>query len=216
MSPDDVLSFLFEHSALVFGIAIAVALGVIVKIGKPRRWWTWLVDVGSVGAIGVSVVALWFFTSIAGAMDHRLQSLTFTQPGDPMPHKLSEYRGKVVFLNYWATWCGPCRHEIPAINKLVDAHRGQDVVFLAITDEDFATIERFRARFPMNAVVARFTSDAPKTPVEKMSYGGRPTTLVIDRDGRVHKRIIGAKDYAVFDAAVTSAGSVATSRASLR
>ena len=216
MTPDDVLSFLFDHSKLVFGIAIAVALAILVKIGRPRRWWAWLLDAGSVWAIVVSVAALWFFTSIAGAMDHRLESLTFTQAGDPTPHKLSEYRGKVVFLNYWATWCGPCRHEIPAINRLVEKYRGSDVVFLAVTDEDFGVIDRFRARFPMNATVARFTSDAPKTGIEKMVYGGRPTTIVIDREGRVRARIIGAKSYEDFDAVLTTASRAATSRAALQ
>ena len=216
MAPDDVLSFLFAHSKLVFGIAIAVALAVMVKIGKPRRWWAWLLDAGSVGAIGVSVVALWFFTSVASAMDHRLASLTLTHAGDATPHNLSDYRGKTVFLNYWATWCGPCRHEIPAINKLVDAYRDRDVVFLAITDEDFATIEKFRAKVPMKATVARFTSDAPKTGIEKMVYGGRPTTIVLDRDGRVVERIIGAKNYERFDSVLSDASPVATSRASLR
>lgn len=216
MAPDDILGFLFDHSLLVFGIAIAIALAVLVKIGRPRRWWAWLLDFGSVGAIAISVAALWFFTSIAGAMDHRLESLTVTYPGDPTPHKLSEYRGKVVFLNYWATWCGPCRHEIPAINKLVDTYRGSDVVFLAVTDEDFAVIEKFRARFPMNAKVARFTSDPPKSAIEKMCYGGRPTTLVIDRDGSVRKRIIGARDYEDFSEVLTSVSRTATSRAALR
>jgi thiol-disulfide isomerase/thioredoxin len=187
-----------------------------VKIGRPRRWWAWLLDAGSVAAIVVSIAALWFFTGVAGAMDHRLESLTVTYPGDPTPHKLSEFRGKVVFLNYWATWCGPCRHEIPAINKLVETHRGSDVVFLAITDEDFAVIEKFRARFPMQATVAKFTSDPPKTAIEKMSYGGRPTTLLIDRDGRVQKLIIGVRGYEDFNAALTNVLRTATSRAALR
>jgi thiol-disulfide isomerase/thioredoxin len=216
MTPDDVLSFLFDHHTIIFGIAIVVAFAVIVKIGRPRRWWGWLFDAGSVGAIVVSAVALWFFTGVAGAMDHRLESLTFTHAGDPTPHKLSEYRGKVVFLNYWATWCGPCRHEIPAINKLAERYRGTDVVFLAVTDEDFAVIDKFRTQFPMRATVARFTSEEPRTGIEKMVYGGRPTTIVIDRDGRVHTRIIGAKSFEDFDATLTSVSRVATSRAALQ
>ena len=96
------------------------------------------------------------------------------------------------------------------------AYRGSDVVFLAVTDEDFAVIEKFRARFPMNAKVARFTSDPPKTAIEKMSYNGRPTTLLIDRDGRVQKLIIGVRGYEDFNAALTSVSRTATSQAALR
>lgn len=216
MTPDDVLSFLFANAKPVFGAAIVVALAVMVKIGKPRRWWAWLLDAGSVGAIAMSVLALYFFATVASAMDRRLDSLTITEVGSTQARKLADYRGKVVFLNYWATWCPPCRREIPAINKLVEAYRGKDVVFLAITEEDVATIEKFRAKVPMKATVARFTSDAPISPIEDMTFEGRPTTLVIDRDGRVRKRLIGAKSYEDFDAAINAASPAATSRAALR
>jgi len=212
MSPDDVLSFLFDHSRIVFGLAIAIAVIVLVRIGRPRRWWGWLLDAGSVAAIGVSILALWFFTTIAGAMDHRLDTLTVTPIGETTPHKLADYRGKVVFLNYWATWCGPCRHEIPAINQLTEKWKGSDVVFLAVTDEDAATVNKFLAKMPIHAEVATFTSDKPRTGIEKMCYSGRPTTIVIDADGKVSRRFIGARSFEDFNAALTSVSKAATSR----
>lgn len=213
MSPDDILSFLFDHSLLVFGIAIALAVAVMVGIGRPRRWWGWLLDTGAVAAIGVSVLALWFLTGIASAMDGRLESLTVTPLGETTPRKLSDYRGKVVFLNYWATWCGPCRHEIPAINQLTGKwSKRDDVVFLAVTDEDDATIRKFLEKIPIEATVATFRSDAPRTGIEKMCYSGRPTTLIIDAQGRVQRRFIGARSFEDFDAALTSASKAATSR----
>lgn len=212
MSPDDVLSFLFDHSLIVFGIAIAVAVIVMLRIGRPRRWWGWLLDAGSVVAIGVSILALWFFGTIAGVMDHRLGTLTVTRIGETTPHKLADYRGKVVFLNYWATWCGPCRHEIPAINQLAEKWKGSDVVFLAITDEDAATVNQFLAKMPMQASVATFTSDQPRTGIEKMCYSGRPTTIVIDADGKVSRRFIGARSFEDFNAALTRVSKAATSR----
>lgn len=211
MSPDDVLSFLFDHSLSVFGTIIAIALLVIVRIGRPRRWWAWLLDAGSVAVIAVSVLMLWFLTSIAAAMDHRLESLTFTRLGEATPQKLSDLRGKVVFLNYWATWCGPCRHEIPAINRLAETWRGRDVVFLAVTDEDPAVVGKFLAKMPIHATVATFRSDAPRTGIEKMSYRGRPTTLVIDAGGKVRRRFVGARSYEDFNAALRSAWRAATS-----
>jgi len=97
MTPDDVLSFLFDNSLLVFGAAIALAFVVMVRIGRPRRWWGWLLDTGAVAAIAVSVLALWFLTGIASAMDHRLDSLTVTPLGEAQARKLPDYRGKVVW-----------------------------------------------------------------------------------------------------------------------
>ncbi len=212
MSPDDVLSFLFDHSLIVFGVAIAIAVIVMLRIGRPRRWWGWLLDAGSVVAIGVSILALWFFGTIAGVMDHRVTTLAVTPLGETTPHKLADYRGKVVFLNYWATWCGPCRHEIPAINQLTEKWKGRDVVFLAVTDEDPATIDKFLAKMPIHADVATFTSDQPRTGMEKFCYSGRPTTIVIDADGKVSRRFIGARSFEDFNAALTRVSKSATSR----
>jgi thiol-disulfide isomerase/thioredoxin len=212
MSPDDVLAFLFDNSLPVFGLAIAAALAVMVRVGRPRRWWGWLLDTGAVAAIGVSILGLWFFASIASAMDRRLDSLTVTPLGETRAHRLSDYRGKVVFLNYWATWCGPCRHEIPAINQLTSQWRGRDVVFLAVTDEDTAAVEKFLAKIPIEATVATFRSRAPKGDIETMCYSGRPTTLILDAEGRVRRRFIGARDYQEFNEALTRAAKAATSR----
>ena len=212
MSPDDVLSFLFDNSLLVFGVVIAIALVVIVRIGRPGRWWGWLLDAGAVAGIGVSVLALWFLTSVASALDHRLDSLAVTPLGETQARKLSDYRGKVVFLNYWATWCGPCRHEIPAINQLTTKWQGRDVVFLAVTDEDPDVVQKFLAKMPIQATVATFRSDAPRTGIEKASYQGRPSTLIIDAEGRVRRRFIGPRKYEDFDAALTRVARSATSR----
>ena len=206
------MGFLFDHTVPVFAAVIAVALVLMVLIGRPRRWWGWLFDAGSVFAIAVSILALWFFTSIAGAMDHRLESLTVTPIGETTAHKLSDYRGKTVFLNYWATWCPPCRHEIPAINQLAEKWRGSDVVLLAVTDEDTAIVSKFLEKNPIHARVATFRSAAPRTALEKFCYAGRPTTLVIDAEGKVRRRLIGAQTFEEFDAAIRSASRSATSR----
>jgi thiol-disulfide isomerase/thioredoxin len=201
---DAVFSWLFDHSTLLFGGIIAGALLTIVLLGRPRRWWKWTLDAVAVIAIVFAALMLYFFASVTSALDGRLATLTFTTPGDARVHRLSDYRGKVVMLNYWATWCPPCRAEIPDLNRVTAQWHGREVVFLALTDEDAAVIEKFTAKYPIRATVARFSSAPPKGAIETMAYGGRPTTLILDREGRVQRRLIGAQSFEEFDKAIRS------------
>lgn len=202
---DAVLAFAFDNSWLLFGGIIAVVLVLMWRVGRPRRWWKWLVHGGAVFAIAVSLLALWFFAGVTRALDRRLASLTFTEYGSTATHRLADYRGKVVFLNYWATWCPPCRAELPDINKLTDAYRGRDVVFLALTDEDAEVIRKFTAKYPIRATVAKFSSEQPAGGLEAFVYRGRPTTMIIDANGKVARRLIGMQSFERFDAAIRKA-----------
>ena len=109
-------------------------------------------------------------------------------------HRLSELRGKIVFLNLWTTWCPPCRMEMPAMEKLYRRLQGRDFVMLAVSeDEDNAD------------GVAQFATDLGLTfpvlldPEVRLSprYGvtGYPETFVIDRSGRVINHTIGPADW---------------------
>lgn len=215
MKPDDILALMLDRP-LVFGIPMAVALAVLVRIGRPRRWWGWLLGTGAIAAILASGASFWYFTSMAGALDRRLDSLLVTAFGETSAHKLSAYRGKVVFLNYWATWCGPCRREIPAINQLTRKWKGQNVVFLAVTDEAPAVVERFLAKMPIEATVATFRSDPPKQAIENMTWDSRPITLIIDTEGKVRRRFVTSRPFEDFDQALTGVVKAARSRRSRR
>lgn len=211
MNPDDVLGFLLDHP-FIFGIPIVVALAVLVRVGRPRRWWAWLLGTGAIAAIVVSLAGLWFFTSVASALDRRLDSLLITPYGETTANGLPGYRGKVVFLNYWATWCGPCRREIPAINQLARKWKGQNVVFLAVTDEAPTVVERFLVKMPIEATVASFRSDPPGNAFEKTMYDGRPATLIIDAEGKVRRRFVTSRSFEDFDEALTTVYRAAMSR----
>jgi thiol-disulfide isomerase/thioredoxin len=205
MPMDAVLAFLFDHSVVVFGGAILVLGAVMWVAGRPSRWWKWLVHAGAVGVIAVSVAALWFFAGVERALDHRLTTLEFTEYGSTTPHRLADYRGKVVLVNYWATWCPPCRAELPDINRVVDAYRGRNVVFLALTDEDAGVIRKFTEKYPIRATVARFTSDKPSGGLAAFVYQGRPTTMILDATGRVSRRMIGMQTYQRLNEAIRAA-----------
>jgi thiol-disulfide isomerase/thioredoxin len=202
--PARIFSLLFDHPLLILGSFMAVALIALFVAGRPRRWFIWVFDGMLVVGIIIAGALLFFFTSAARALDHRLESLTFATAPAARWEMLEEYRGRVVVVNYWATWCGPCVHEIPALNRAVREFGGE-VVFLAVTDEDFPIVETFVQKNPIAAKVARFTSAPATGKMAAFAYGARPTTVVIDREGKVTKRMIGARSYGDFERAIRAA-----------
>jgi len=111
-----------------------------------------------------------------------LQATTLLQapPGATMDAKA--LHGKVVVLEFWATWCGPCVAAIPHLNELADKFKDQPVQFIAITAEDEATIKPFLAKRPIHAWVALDTNRAMNT-----AYGIRaiPHTVILGKDGKI-------------------------------
>ena len=118
---------------------------------------------------------------------------------DGQPFKLSDLRGRVVLLNFWATWCGPCRNEIPQLNAMERdlAARGFAVVGVT-TYDDAAGVRRFQKDIPQDYEIVLGAEDL----ASKYGVVALPTTFVIDREGRVRAKIIGERDRAGFEAAV--------------
>lgn len=98
-------------------------------------------------------------------------------------HTLQALRGKVVVLEFWATWCGPCVANIPHLNQLADQFAGK-VQFIAIDDEPSATVKKFLSSHPMHAWVGLDQSQAI---FRRYGVGSRPKTVVIDPTGKVFK-----------------------------
>ncbi|TQS71455.1 TlpA family protein disulfide reductase [Rhodobacteraceae bacterium] len=113
---------------------------------------------------------------------------------------LSHYRGKVILVNFWATWCVPCREEMPALDALQQELGGDDFEVLTIASgrNPVAKIDRFFA--------AEGVSDLPKNRDEKqqmaraMGVLGLPVTVVINAQGAEVARLIGGADWAGADA----------------
>jgi peroxiredoxin len=109
-------------------------------------------------------------------------------------YRLSDFRGKVVFLNVWATWCPPCRMEMPSMETLYRRLKGRDFVMLAVSqDEDGSAsvqpyVEQAGLTFPVlvdpKGVVSR-----------QFGVTGYPETFVIDRQGRVIEHTIGPENW---------------------
>jgi peroxiredoxin len=116
------------------------------------------------------------------------------------PLRLSDYRGKVVVLDFWATWCEPCKQEIPHFIEMQNKYSAQGVQMLGISmDDSEPPVREFQQKFRMNYPVAVGTSKVAD------QYGGvlgLPITFVIDREGRIVARHIGATDVSVIEAEV--------------
>jgi len=123
---------------------------------------------------------------------------------DGRPVRLADYRGKVLLLDFWATWCGPCKIEIPAFVELYDAYRSRGFeVVGAVALDRFANVKPFARQMRMNYTIV----DAVDRDDIDEAFGplvGLPTSFLISRDGRICVKHIGlpaANDVrAVFEA----------------
>ena len=102
---------------------------------------------------------------------------------------LGAYRGKVVYLDFWASWCGPCKQSFPWMKSLQHTYGRRGLVVVAVDlDRDRADAQRFLARFHPDF---RVVYDPVGALAQKYAVAGMPTTLLIDRRGRVRDRHIG-------------------------
>jgi cytochrome c biogenesis protein CcmG, thiol:disulfide interchange protein DsbE len=122
-----------------------------------------------------------------------LPSAFAMEPGEAMPGlelpgagqtvKLGKQPGKVIYLDFWASWCSPCRQSFPWMNALQEKYKAQDLEVIAVNlDAQAGDAEKFLAKVP-----ARFTIAYDPKGTSAKAYGvkGMPTSLLIGRDGKV-------------------------------
>jgi peroxiredoxin len=139
-----------------------------------------------------SLLALLSFTA-RGAVQAEAAAPDFTlRTLGGAPLRLGEQRGRVVLVNFWASWCGPCRQEMPQLNRLHDAYRSAGLVLLGVNVDDdpqraAEVAQRQGIRFPV-------LLDSDKAVVRRWDLGSMPATVLIDRDGRVRHLHRGWRD----------------------
>ena len=116
-------------------------------------------------------------------------------------YTLSKLRGKVVLVNFWATWCAPCRQEIPDLSRLHTRYKDRDFMVLGISMDEISPkkIQKFARNYKISYPVLH----GPQSELGKISksYGGIqaiPTTFLIDKQGNIRARYIGARSELVF------------------
>lgn len=106
---------------------------------------------------------------------------------------LSDYQGKVVFLNFWATWCGPCRLEMPSMQKLYDEFKDDGLEIVAVNlGERQKTVVKFLEKNELSFPVL-----LDETNMVAGIYGARsiPTTYIIDRNGNILSMTVGTREW---------------------
>ena len=118
---------------------------------------------------------------------------------DGQPLRLSELRGQVVLLNFWATWCVPCRAEIPELNAMHNELGPRGFTVLGVTTHDTAALVREYQK-DVRQDYRVVTGD--QSVASKYAAVGLPTTFIIDREGRIRQKIVGERKRPAFDAVV--------------
>lgn len=106
---------------------------------------------------------------------------------------LSSLKGKVVFINFWATWCPPCIHEMPSINELKQSFKGNDNIVFLMVDVD-NKMEKSSAFMQENNYDLPVYVPASNIPSDYLG-GAIPTTVILDKSGDMMARMEGGRDY---------------------
>ncbi|HXY25360.1 MAG TPA: cytochrome c biogenesis protein CcdA [Candidatus Acidoferrum sp.] len=212
----------------IFGILVAVLLAAIVVIAVVKNWAAIMSAPGKktalmVGTVLVLILGTYYVDKITRVKLGGSAIGTVRADAPPAPEvtfkklddkavELSEYRGKVVLVNFWATWCEPCQVEIPWLIEMQQKYSGKGFTILGVDvdDEDNATVEKFleKERFdvngqklPINYPVMR-GNDAVAD-----KFGGLlgyPTSFLISRDGKIVKKVQGLISYEEIAQAIES------------
>lgn len=119
---------------------------------------------------------------------------------DGAPRGLGDYAGKIVVVNLWATWCGPCKEEMPALAVLAKRGAAEGIVVLPLSSDHGGApvVRRYFTAHGIDGLPVLL--DAKGEVAQAWGARGLPTTLIIDRQGRERARVEGAADWASEDA----------------
>ncbi len=132
------------------------------------------------------------------------QEQGFTLKGmDGKTYSLAGLKGRIVLLNFWATWCPPCRKEMPDMEKLYRAYEAKGLTVIAVSDEDRATVEGFLVKNPYTFPVALDENRKVNT---AFSVEGIPKSFIFDREGRLAAQAIDMRTEAQFMELLKRAG----------
>ena len=114
---------------------------------------------------------------------------------DGKTHTLAEYRGKVVLVNFWATWCPPCRAEMPSIERLYASMKGKPFVVLALDQgESVDSVFAFMGQLSPSPTFSVLLDGKTQT-AHAFGVMGIPSSYLIDKQGRIVAQAIGGRDY---------------------
>ncbi len=213
LSPDPDQDFLLRLS-VVAAVMLAPPVWALRRFVLARRAGT-LTGGGWVGA-GVALLSLGLVAApIGGAVRRARQAANLALEGVPAPefraadldgnvHRLSDHAGSVVLVNIWATWCPPCRAEMPELDRLAKERADQGFAVFGVSTEDAETQQKFRREmvsvdYPLLLPDALEDGVMPEIFSETARY---PANFLIDRDGLLHPAPSTDQPFSALEAAV--------------
>ena len=121
----------------------------------------------------------------------------FNLLADGSRKSISDYKGKLVLLNYWATWCAPCIKEMPELNKLQSKYQDQGLVVIALSDEEKDRLLKFAKKKPFTGTAA-YSKEFDWADIQSE----RPMTFLIDREGVIVDYFTGGYDFDFFESKI--------------
>ena len=143
---------------------------------------------------GITYVKTFVFSPSAANVDERIELDTYDFKlkgiANATDLNLESLKGKVIFINYWATWCPPCRAEMPMIQKLYDDYKDK-IVFLFLTSDDQFKVEKFYVDHSYEFPTYNLLSNPP----QQIDTKSIPATFILDKQGKVAISEFGAEDW---------------------
>ena len=121
--------------------------------------------------------------------------LQFTDASTGTVKKLSDFKGRIVVLNIWATWCPPCRREMPDLDKLEQTFANSGLSVIALSDEDPQTVNQYIREHSFTFTTGTFNT----MPEEISKVGTRPVSILINKNGQVADMVVGARGFVFFE-----------------
>lgn len=153
-----------------------------------------------------AALALWLLPNLGGGGSSGAPSgFVMAEQSQPAPAvefktaggkrlKLTDFRGRVVLLNLWATWCGPCRSEMPSLDRLQAMHRDDGLAVIAVSvDKEGGAVRSFFGQSGIHSLSTYFDANGATSGALRARV--IPTTLLIDRDGNVVGSLVGAIEW---------------------
>lgn len=190
------------HKVEVVSGVMLISIGLLIatnKIAVINAWLaSWLPNseavAGKLEGSGPQVLTPIEMSKVEAAPDIELKN------AEGAPVRLSDLRGRVVFLNFWATWCVPCRSEIPELTAMYRDLEGQGFTVVGASwNDSVSDIQKFQQEINVNYPILL---DAESVGEKFGGIQSFPTTFIIDRMGRIRYKVSGSRNRATFEAAV--------------
>jgi len=162
-----------------------------------------------VGIVGLAILALAFGVVWLQSSKYEPLAVGMPAPDFKLPdlegktRQLSDYRGKVVFLNFWATWCKPCKEEMPSMEILWENFKTEDFVMLGVSMDRVTTKKDIPSFIESMSLTFPILMDSWGQTDMRYKLMGVPETYIIDQNGILREKVIGPRDWTLKESLVT-------------